>query len=160
MRIFFTPSKLIVATTSVFTERRSYFDDTQAGTGNCRSCWTICGSSPSTGAEMRNCGDRQLLILSSPFYLSSVSNSLKKLSFYIADAHFKRLRKTIILSCACYCVRLSRECLQRSESAYKLPIFTYNSFCNESTVKTERESKASKDKDPLSEMSTTIFKAR
>ena len=85
---------------------------------------------------------------------------LKKLSFYIADARFKRLRKTIILLCASYCVRLSRECLQRSESTYNLPIFTYNSFCNESTVKTERESKASKDKDPVSEMSTTIFKAR
>ena len=130
----------------------------QAGTGNCRSCWTICGSSPSTGAEMRNCEDRQLL--APLFTYHQFPMRLKKLSFYIADAHFKRLRKTIFLSCGCYCVRLSRECLQRSESAYKLPIFTYNSFCNESTVKTERESKASKDKDPLSEMSTTIFKAR
>ena len=38
-------------------------------------------------------------------------------------------------------------------------IFTYNSFCNESTVKTERESKALKEKDPMSEMSTTIFQS-
>ena len=38
-------------------------------------------------------------------------------------------------------------------------IFTYNSFCNESTVKTERESNALKEKDPVSEMSTTIFQS-
>ena len=38
-------------------------------------------------------------------------------------------------------------------------IFTHNSFCNESTVKTERESKALKEKDPISEMSTTIFQS-
>ena len=32
-------------------------------------------------------------------------------------------------------------------------------FCNESKVKTERESKASKEKDPMSEMSTTMVMA-
>ena len=119
------PLKLIVATTSAFTDRRSYSVlmipvQQQAGTGNCRSCWTICGSFLSTGrylringAEIRNCGDHQLLILSLPFSTYHQFPKRLKLSFYTADAHFKRLRKTI-LSCACYCVKLSLECLQRS----------------------------------------------
>ena len=100
----------------------------QAGTRSCRSCWTICGSFLSNGrylrincAEMINCGDRQLLILSFPFpTYHKFPMRLKKFIFYTADAHFQRLRKTI-LSCACYCVKLSRECLQRSVSTYKLP---------------------------------------
>ena len=100
----------------------------QAGTGSCRSCWTIRGSFLSNGrylringAEMRDCGDLQLLILSFPFPTNhKFPMRFKKLSFYTADAHFQRLRKTI-LSCACFCVKRSRDRLQRSESTYKLP---------------------------------------
>lgn len=109
----------------------------QAGTGSCRSCWTTCGSFLSNGrylringAEMINCGDRQLLILSLPFpTYHKFPMRLKKFSFYTADAHFQRLRKTI-LSCASSLVNVYNGVCQRINFPM---IFTCNSFCNEST---------------------------